>query len=480
MAPDKDVHTLIVDLKKTLETWRQRGQGISSDANVLHWQKVNIESFASVIEDLGLKPTALRQARDNYPGHAQKVLQRIAFSANELNNLESDIKLGPLAPDIAQAAAHTIEEQCKELKPDVDKLLAYHKILAGSSKTLKEKLNFYSFIPQARLQASGKKKSLFETGYTIYLTVADIQNFEHEENITNMFVYINRVTKLQKAIENTEIPTLPAIVTSFINQQLNLCLEGCSQVRFFINFVSDYFQTEMDYIKSFQTNLDRLKSQPLTELLLEIHSQTDAASKCIQAFAHKKFLLEDIQKANRLLSSVETFHRLLATNFIPYLEAQVDKTNGLLNPQTLAHARSKKYFTGLQGLWRFVRMLLFSMNVTALISPEELEDKIAQAIKGCSFFFKQEVKENSEISGFINNFFSDYKRPFPHDELVDMTKKSIVTYATILEKVFLKYKPQYEVNEEGEQQETMTLGRLSSKIEVRSENLRKYRLKFEK
>jgi hypothetical protein len=308
--------------------------------------------------------------------------------------------------------------------------------------------------------------------------VAGNQDIEHDENITNMFIYIDKVAKLQEAIERTVIPaTLPLIVAAFLNQQLKLCVGGCNQVRLFINFISDYFQSEMDYIKSFQTHLDHLKTQPLTELLLEIQSQTDGASKCIQAFTHKKFLMDDIQKTSLLLTSVETFHRILTTDFIPYLESHVDKKNGLLNPHTIAAARSREYFTGMKGLWRFVRMLLFSMSVNTFISTVELEEKIAKAIGSCSFFFKQEAKDSEKISMFIDNFFSDYKRPFPHDELIAMTKKSIVTYATILEKVFFKYKPKQP--EDDDNQGVMALGRLSAKIEIRTDTLMKYREKFE-
>lgn len=484
MTQDKDTNTLIAQLGKTLETWRQRAQGISTDSNVLHWQKVNIESFSSVIENIGLSPSALRHALDNYPNLAQKVLQRIALLSNELNNLESDINLGPLSPEIGKAAALKIEEQCKEIKPDINQLLAYHKVLVASSKALKENLNFFSFLPHARLQASGKNKSLFETGYTIYLTVTDIRDIKHEENVTNMFSYLDQATKLQKTIEQTEIPALPAMASSFLAQQLNICLEGCNQATLFINFVSAYFQTEMDSIKSFQTNLDRLKAQPLTELLLEIQSQTDAASKCVGAFAHKKFFLDDIQKVKRLLSSVETFHHMLTTNFIPYLEIQVDKKNGLLNPHTLAAVRSRKYFTGIKGLSRFMRMLLFSMRVNALISVEDLEEKIDAAIQTCSFFFNKEAHDSAAINSFIDKFFSDYKRPFPHNELSDITKKCIVTYATILEKVFFKYTPKQALitadNDDDEQQKVPPMGRLSGAISTQSEDLRKYRMKFAK
>ncbi|MBU0679889.1 MAG: hypothetical protein KKD73_00555, partial [Proteobacteria bacterium] len=134
--------------------------------------------------------------------------------------------------------------------------------------------------------------------------------------------------------------------------------------------------------------------------------------------------------------------------------------------------------TGLKGLWRFVRMLLLSMNVNAFISTEELEEKIAKAIGSCSFFFKQEAEDSEKISMFIDNFFSDFKRPFPHDELIAMTKKSIVTYATILEKVFFKYKPKQPVSDDDDQV-VMALGRLAAKIEIRTDTLMKYREKFE-
>ncbi|MEN8256917.1 MAG: hypothetical protein ABFS09_03540 [Thermodesulfobacteriota bacterium] len=479
MTEQNDVNPLILQLNKTLSSWRKQAEGITSDSNVLHWQKVNIESFNTVIESLGLNPLELRKARDNYANLAQKELQRVAFLANELNNLESDMKLGPLAPDVALAIAQKIKEQCQELKPDIDILVSYHKTLAESSKTLKENLNFLTFLPQARLQASGKKKSLFETGYSIYLTITDDDEVEHEENISNMFRYFTKASHLHATIAQTDIPHLPAMVKSFVDQQLRLCLEGCEQVKFFITFVSDYFQTELETIKSFQTRLETLKEQSLTEVLLEIPSQTNAASKCIQAFSHKKFLLEDIQKANRLLTNIETFHGTLTNSFFPYLVDQTDKKNGLLNPVTLAVARSKKYFTGFRGLWRFVLMLLFSFGANAIISQEELQEKIEESIRKCSFYTKQHGDDNHLINQFTDDFFSEYKQPFPHDELVDIMKKCIVTYATILEKVYMKYKPKQAIIDEDQPQAALSLGRLGAKIEIRTKNLEKYRKKFE-
>ncbi len=478
MTTDKNTTSLLVQLKNILASWQQRAQAISTDPNVLHWKKVKIESFSSVIENLGLSPASLHPARDNYPNLAKEILKRVALLTNELHNLESDIKLGPLAPEIAQAATLKLEDQCKELKPDIDQLHGYHKTLAEGSKVLKEKLNFHSFIPQARLQAIGKKKSLVETGYTIYLTVSKDPGLEREEDAPSMFSYLDKVIELQKTIEQTEIPALPAITQSFLEQQLKLCLAGCEQIKLFINFVSDYFQSEMDPIKSFQVKLDRLKVQSLTELLLEIPSQTNGASKCLQRFTHKRFLLEDLQNAYRLLSSVETFHHMLVTHLIPYLEIQVDIKNGLLNPQTLAAARSHKYFTGTKGLWRFSRMLILAAGTQSILSEEQLGEKITEAINTCSFFFTQEAQDSTEINTFIDNFFTGYKRPFPHDELVDITRKSIIIYATILDKVFIKYKPKQSENEADQEEKVLTLGHLLGKIERRTENLEKYRQKF--
>ncbi len=479
MTEQNQAKSLITQLNKTVSSWRQLAEGITTDQNVLHWQKVNIESFNTVIESLNLNPVELRKARDNYADLAYKALQRLALSANELNNLESDMKLGPLAPDVALAAAQKIEEQCQELKPDIDTLASFHKTLVESSKTLKENLNFLTFLPQARLQAAGKNKSLFETGYSIYLTITDDEEVEHDENVTNMFRYFARAAKLHDTIAQTEVPPLPAMVTSFVDQQIKVCLDGCEQVKYFITFVGDYFKTEFETIKSFQSRLDNLKEQSLTEVLLEIPSQTNAASKCIQGFSHKKFLLEEIQKANQLLSSIETFHDTLTNSFFPYLVTQVDKKNGLLNPATLARARSKKYFTGFKGLWRFILMLLFSFGANTLISHEELEEKIEEAIRRCSFYFKQTNEENVLINQFTDDFFSEYKQPFPHDELVAITKKCIVTYATILEKVFIKYKSKQAIIDEDQPQASLALGRLGAKIEIRTENLEKYRKKYE-
>ena len=199
MTQDKDTNTLILRLGQTLETWRLRAQSVSSDPNVLHWQKVKIESFASVIKDLGLSAMDLSQARNNYPRLAQEILQQINLLLNDLNNLKSDIKLGPLPPEIALATAQKIEGKCKELKPDIDQLFAYHNTLKESSAILKEKLNFYSFLPQARQQADPKTKALFQSGYVVYMTVSDPADIEQDETIKNMFRYLHKVSKIKES-----------------------------------------------------------------------------------------------------------------------------------------------------------------------------------------------------------------------------------------------------------------------------------------
>ncbi|PLX47814.1 MAG: hypothetical protein C0613_12850 [Desulfobulbaceae bacterium] len=478
MTHENGTSTLINSLKQSLETWHRQTQTISSDPNALNWKRVNIESFTSVIENLGLSSIKLRRARDSFAELIQEILHQITLLSNALHNLESDIKHGQMAPEIAKAAAHKIEEQCQELKQEMDKLLDHHKILVEGCKTLKENLNFYTFLPQARQLSSGKQKSVFETGYTIYLTVADDPDVEHNENVRNIFTYLGKVKKLQENIEQTKLPPLPAMVSSFVKQQLNICRSSCEQVHFFIHFVSDYFQSEKAHIKAFHDNLNQLKSHSLTELLLEIPSQTEVAGRCIQRFTHKKFLMDEIQKAYRLLLFVEYFLDLLTTDFIPYLQKQVSRKNGLLNPQTLAMARSRSYFNGIRGLWRFVRMLLFSFSAQSLISQNILEEKIAEAINTCPTFFSTESPDNNQTTSFINSFFDEYKSPFPRDELVDITKKSMLTYASILFKVFHKFKAEPEEGVE-EEHRVMTLGRLSDKIEIRAENLRKYREKFE-
>jgi hypothetical protein len=80
----------------------------------------------------------------------------------------------------------------------------------------------------------------------------------------------------------------------------------------------------------------------------------------------------------------------------------------------------------------------------------------------------------------MDKLFSDYKRPFPHDELADITKKCIVTYATILDKVFLKYKPKQTDPDDLLWGDIIPLGTLAAKIKHHSENLMKFRQKFEK
>ena len=453
-----------------LKEFEKEAKEISINKDVLAWQKVNIDSFTEVIEALGL-PDNLRQARDTYPAIASSVLKSIAGLQNSIANLNADIKLGPLPAIKAIPQAQKIEFETLELKPSLEKLHQCKAALESSTIVLKKNLNLTTLLPLARELATGKKKSVFETGFSIYLITTREAGFEEEGQI-NMYSFFDKATLLQKEITELNVQGLSTMASDMINRQIRLCHDGLQEVKDFILFVEDYIKKDTENINIFHAQLAELQRQPLTDILFNIPAETEKVGACIRDFTHKKFLLEEVDRATQLLLMIKKFYQLLKDHFLDYLLEQNSLENGLLNPDTLAQARSAHFFNGINGFWRTVRIFWGTLSGKEAISQEILKEKLNLIMTECSHYFGHQQEDYESLAAFIESHFNTYNAPFPHDELIEFAKKCLMTYGTILEKVMFRYKA--DKNETN----SYSLGRLSGKIEVRTTNLQKYRKKL--
>lgn len=470
--PDlQEAQDILNECHKKLSIFQREVRKISVSKDVMAWQKVNIDSFTNIIEALGL-PDDLQQSRDNYPTIASNVLKEIRTLQNNIANLEADIKLGsPIPVTEAMAQARKIQQQTTNLSPAMKQLHKCKVGLESSSIALKKNLNLQTLLPLARESATGKKKSVFETGFEIYLITTRDVGFE-EEGQTNMYTYFNKATLLQKKVGEIVTDNLSPMAHSMVSQQLRLCHDALQEVKDFVLFIENYVKKDIKNISIFHTQLAEVTNKPLTDILFNIPAETEKVGACIRDFTHKKFLLEELDRAAQLLLMVEQFFQIFKDHFLDYLHEQSHQQNSLLNPETLAKARASSYFKGLKGIFRMIRIFFGSFNQKDIITREILEDKLHNILQNCSIFFSKGEDNQQKMTTFLETYFANYTSPFPHDELIDVSQKCLSTFGMLLQKVMSKYKAdQDNVN-------TYSLGRLSGKIEVRMSNLQKYRKKL--
>ncbi len=470
--PDlQEAQAILSKCTKKLSTYQKEAREISVNKDVIAWQKVNIDSFTDIIEALGL-PDDLRQSRDNYPGIASNVLREIRTLQNNIANLEADINLGSPIPVVeAMTQARKIQQQTNNLSPAMEQLRKCKVGLESSSIALKKNLNLQTLLPLARASATGKKKSVFETGFEIYLITTRDEGFEEEGQI-NMYTYFTKATLLQKKIAKPMADNLPPLAYSMVSQQLRLCHEALQEVKDFVLFVENYVKKDIKNISIFHSQLAEVTNKPLTDILFNIPAETEKVGACIRDFTHKKFLLEELDRAAQLLLMVEQFFQIFKDYFIDYLHEQSHQKNGLLNPETLAKARASSYFKGITGIFRMIRIFLGSFNKQDAITEEILAEKLHSILQNCTIFFGHGEDDQQEVTTFLETYFANYTSPFPHDELLDVSRKCLSTFGMLLQKVMFRYKADHNnVN-------TYSLGRLSGKIEVRMSNLQKYRKKL--
>ncbi len=476
MTKHQDAIRILNKCQKFLTSCRQEAISISKDPHVLQWQEVNIDSFMEIITALGL-PITLRQTRDKYPAMAKELLASVTSQDNSINNLLADVKHGGQNEKSILAQAKQINRHCQTITPFLKKLQSCRGDLQQASITLKENLSMHTLLPIARGQVTGKKRGLLESGYEVYLTITQDQNTDIETTtLVNMYSFFERAAAGQKKVAEYERPSLPPIAMGMVEQYLYLCQEGFSQVKLLIDLMNTLFAREFKNFNTLQHNIKALKERNVTDILSNVPQISEELSACLRNFSAKKFLLQELSKAEVLLENCEDFFIGLKNYFIPYLHTEISKGNSILNPHTLAISRSKSYFKGLIGMWRVIRMMLFSFSGNPIISQKQLEEKLHQGLADCHMFYSQETNNASALQQYIASIFEELSSPFPGAELTNLFHKSLFTYSAILQKVFIRYRP----TREDEDIKAATLGRLSSKIEIATDSLQKYQEKSEK
>ncbi len=469
MTDIKHATDLLSQCKNNLQDYKRQAEEISQNQAVIDWQNVNIDSFSTIIDDLGLPPD-LRQSRDSYPGIVRSLLKEINSLKNSIENLEADISLRSLPAREAVPQAQRLTAQVLELVPSVDKLHRCKTELESSSIALKKNLTIKSLLPLARNSVDDKKKPIFETGYSIYLITTRETDLD-TEGLVNMYTYFDQASHLQSKITELRAEGVSKMATPLINRQLRICNDGLQEVKDFVLFIEDFLKKDMDHINVFHSELAEVTQKPLTDILFALPHQTLKVSACIRDFTHKKFLIEELDRAAQLLLMVQQFYTIFHDQFLGYFREQTSTENSLINPATLAKARAASYFGGLAGIWRLIRIFCGTFKQHPVISQEILQHKLQKLLENCTHCVSHNEEDLEQISALIDSSFHHYTAPFPYNDLVNVAKKCIMTYGTILEKMMSRYKTSKD------DPNMYSLGRLSGKIEVRTANLQKYRQK---
>lgn len=474
------VNELIKEIKSFLALCRREADEILHNGEIRKWKDVTIREHDDILVDLGISPDTLLQAVEKYQSNARRLIREVAKHANELGNLEADIKLSGLAPEEAARQVRILKEVCGQLNAPLDALQKQKNLMTDAASLIREKVDFFTLLPLARLEAARKvrDKEMFSVGYTVLTSVSSMAGLEKPDfHVTDL---VEESQNLLVKFAKLDIPPLPGVARAIIVSYIDASRMALDQAIHFLDQGRNAFKRELLEIDVLLADIEELRQQSFTEILSQLSDISKRLCKNISEFYFKAPTLQEMQNIRTMLAYLQTFYRNLRYDYLPHIEEQTRSPHAPLHPTAVADRASSLYFKGFKGFFRLLRLLFASTSDSGFLNEKTISRKIEQTLSACPYYYGSGDADIKKVTDFIDNNINYYKKPYPYEDLLFLIKQAIFTYGSTIEKDLFLHKVANQGEAEpaeneavcGQAAQNITLGRLIAKIEARSQHIR--------
>lgn len=443
------------------------------DRQLTQWDNVNFEKYSDEITLFGL-PAGMERARDQHHKLSLTILKQIEKFENELGAITLDIQRKVISPEKALFLAEKTDLESADLEKSASEWSSYAQCLLEANRLLREKLTVSSLLTLACSVVNKNKKAMVEEGYSFYLSIT--LDKPSTGNLPTLQGYFTQAVQLEKILRDIDLGSLAGLPAAIVNQQLKTAINATDQLKLFIEGFRQNLPGECQAISDIQNQLTELHNAEVSTCLEEIEQLTAKLSKNLISLRHKKRSYKQYEFLPLILQEVKKFHDAMISRIIPDLKEKIAKPGSPLNPATLATELAAEYFMGLKGFIRAVKHLFGSLGGRQTVRLADLQQTIFTVLTTCETYYGNADSEIGKLQNFLDEQLEGYSKPFPHETLFQLLKKSIHLYGSGVEKYLLgcKMDSSLPVDEDGtisSSGQGGTLGRLLSKIEIRTANL---------
>lgn len=465
----------IVDRTRAfLKACRVDTQNLLADAKASQWETISFESYAVKIKNFDLPVNKLKTAKDNYRKRAKQFLAEIDGWENEIGHLDTDIQYKSIPPETAEKTAGDIERRSvKTLEAQVSELKLYSGLFAEADKALRDKITLHVMVQFAKSMKEAKPLAI-EEGYGLFKTFSGDTTDTGQE--TSLFDFFAHATRLESAMNDIDLSGLGGLAAAVVDHQIKTALRLLAQIKNFINYFEQKIQGELESIEKYQEELQAFAKKELKYIFDNTDATAEKAGQKMIDLSRKARTMGQFEFIPTMLAELKLFHHSVKNIFLEALQKQIDVAGSPINPATLAAEKTVDFFYGLQGLIRSVKLFFSTMGGKQVISREDLQVTLTDAMNNCVIFYSNKPSDLDKLKAFIDNYISSFSKPFPYEELLQLLKETLYTYGKRLEKHITNFelKTQSETEQEGQQAAapaSIKLGRLVRKFEMYTEKL---------
>jgi|GEM_PF-2618719 len=399
------------------------------DPDIVTWQQINFEKNAPLLKFLGISVQALTKTLIQYPKSAKEISQNITRWNNEVGNQLADL-LDNKNVDEALKKAQALETQAGELETLKSQLQQQISIFAESAQLVRHSLSLQAIIPLSE-KSPGVKSNLFTSGLNVLSLVTDeIGNNPAQKNIDQIS---SEASNLATRFSHIEMPKVPRLAEEIIFHYISLGSSTTQEVITFISNLKARLEGEHTTLEHIKTGISELYNQDIETILQGLKTHAASLGSLICGLHHKRQLQKNMETIGETLELLNIYQLALKKKLIPALTAEIDTPASSLNPTSISAAKTKDFFLGAKGIIRSVKMMVTSLKGHEAINELELQIILETALNKCSVYYGKSAKDVKKLSDFIHGLIEKFTRPFPYEDLFNLTKLTISSYGTQIE-----------------------------------------------
>ncbi|MDA8165654.1 MAG: hypothetical protein M0017_11555 [Desulfobacteraceae bacterium] len=426
----EEAEKILTECRQLLAGHRQQLEGILLDPRISQWRTISIEVHGELLETLGV-PAETAKAASRLQGKLGPIFDHLDACRNELANQETDLRFSPAPPAQLMAAAAHLAGECDRLRQPLEEILKECAALCQAEKTLRQRLRLENLFNLAQ-KRSGAKGDAFDTGCRVFSLVTGIGTAQgKEKSFQEQFAEAGEV---KSRLQHLDLQDLPCMAAEIIQQQVGLAVDALEQVKNILEQGEQSLSLDIDAVRRLAARLSDLAKAPLPDIMQELDRIAADLGDCIVSFASKQHVARKLQAVTAILENLKLFNRALKSDVLGKLREEITKPGSSLNPATLAGRNSEKYFSGFKGFWRLIKLFCQSTGGGRGLDALSLHLLLEKAIGDCTAYRGAQEVDPDSLRAFLAARLREYRKPFPHDELLRLLRATLDAYAVRVEK----------------------------------------------
>ncbi|MDP2758605.1 MAG: hypothetical protein Q8O45_13410 [Desulfurivibrionaceae bacterium] len=461
---------VINQAKETLAAQKKEILTLSADPRVTQWHECNFNDYANILGFLGL-PGTMAETRDQHPAQAARILKHIEKCENELGALDIDVRRKTIQPLKAVSQAQKIVQECATYQNSVQKWRDQISLLMTADTALREQLSVSGLLPLTR-ELGRRTAPMVNEGYNFYRMVKDESG---QSDTPTLHDYHAQAIDLEKRIRHVDLSGLSGLARAIVDHNLQIAMAATDQLKEFIESFLKNLPGEITVVDKIQQELTSLRETPAPMILARIEAIATSLSRNLVGLRNKAQTLKQIQFLPIVLEETRTFHYTMKNAILPELKRRISEPGSPVNPNTVAAEKTADFFMGLKGFVRAVKLLFSAAGGQKAVKSEDLHLILIDLLNTCDIYYGNTKTDITRLHNFIDAKLCAFEQPFPYEGLYQTAKEAIGTYGSRLEKLLYSFETTDfstdDTDEKPSQAHKTTVGRLVTKLEVRTANL---------